>query len=82
MVDRLQGRGPETAAWYIDYPLESQPVVRLIDNPQIGDRIADFLAFVKARPADDPIGNAEGDKTLFEFPHLETGPHQNRYLVK
>ncbi len=73
---------PRPALGHIDDALEGQIVGRLRDDAQISQRIADFGALVEARPADDAIGQAELDEALFEFAHLERGPHQNGDFVE
>ena len=45
-------------------------------------RVADFLALVKARAADDAIGQAERDEPLLELARLEAGAHQYRDLAQ
>ena len=53
-----------------------------MDDAQIGEGVADFGALVEPRAADHPIGQAERDKTIFEFAHLERGPHQDGDVVE
>ena len=51
-------------------------------DSQIGERVADLLALVEARTADDPIGQAERDEAILELAHLERGAHQDGDLVE
>ena len=82
IVQQLHGGVAETPLRHIDDALEGEIVGRRIDHAQIGERIADFGAFVEARPADDPIGQPERDKAILEFAHLERGAHQDGDLVE
>src|SRR6185437_15942445 len=76
----LQGRGADAAARHIDDALESEIVRRLMNEPQIGERVADLLALVEAQAADDAISQAEGQEPLLEFAGLEAGAHQDRHF--
>ena len=81
-LQALQRGVAEAAARHVDDALEGEIVGRLVDEAQIGERVADLGALVEARAADDPIGQAEGDKTVLEFAHLERGAHQDRDFVE
>ena len=81
-MQHLQRGVAEAALGHVDDALEGEVVGRLRDHAQIGQRVADFGALVKARPADHAIGQAELDKAVFEFAHLERGTHQNGDLVE
>src|SRR5690606_39077381 len=61
---------------------ESEVVVRLVEDAQIGDRVTDLLSLVEARAADDTVGNAEGDEPLLELAGLEAGPHQHGHRAQ
>ncbi len=74
----LQGRGADAAARHVDDALEGEIVVRLADQAQIGHRVADFLALVKPRAADHPIGQGQRNEALLELAGLEAGAHQDR----
>ena len=76
-MDRLQCGVAQAAFGQIDHPLESQTVIGRDHQPQIRHGIADFRPLVKARTADDLIGNAGGDQPLFKFAGLEPGADQN-----
>src|SRR5262245_55193733 len=52
VVQELYGRITEAAFRHVDDALESEIVGGLIDQPQIGKRVADFHSLVKARTAD------------------------------
>ena len=49
---------------------------------KIGQRVADFLALVEARAADDAVVEAERDEAVLEGAHLEGGAHQDRHVVE
>ena len=82
VVQHLQGGIAKAALRHIDDTFEREIVGRRVDDPQIGQRVADFGALVKPGTSDHAIGQAERDKTIFEFPHLERGAHQNGYIVE
>ena len=82
IVQELDGGVAEPALGHVDDALQGEVVSRLVDQPQIGERVADLHALVEARPADHPIGQAERDKAILELAHLERGAHQNSDLVE
>ena len=82
VVQHLQRRVAEAALGHVDDALEGEVVGRLVDQAQIGQRVADLGALVEARAADDAVGQAEGDEAVLELAHLERGAHQDRDLVE
>ncbi len=48
-----------------------------MDEAEIGKGVADFLALVEARAADDAIGQPERDEALLELARLEARAHEN-----
>ena len=78
-LERL--RAEPTLGLVVD-PFEGEVVGRLRDDAQIGQRIADFGAFVEPETADDAIVEADLDKPVFEFPRLILRAHQDRDLVE
>src|SRR5215469_4945074 len=62
--------------------LEGEIVRGLVYEPQIGERVADLLALVKARPADHAVGHSQGYEPLLEFAGLEAGAHEYRDLAQ
>ena len=82
IVQKLHGGVAQPALRHIDDALEGEIVGRRIDHPQIGQRVADFGAFIKPRAADHAIGQAERDETVLEFAHLERSAHQDGDLVE
>ena len=82
IVQKLHRRVAQPALRHVDDALEREIVGRRIDDAQIGERIADFGAFVKSRAADHAIGEAQRDEAVFEFAHLKRRAHQNRDLVE
>ena len=51
-------------------------------QPQIGQRVPHFGALIKAEPADDAIGQADGNEAVFKQARLELGAHQDRHVVQ
>ena len=82
VVQQLHGGIANAALGHIDDALKGEVVGRRVDHPQISERVADFRALIEARAADHAIGQAERDKAIFKFAHLERGAHQNRDLVE
>ncbi len=78
----LQGRAADAAARRVEDALEGEIVGRLVDEAQIGERVADFLALVKARAADHAVGQGQRDEALLELAGLEAGAHQDRDLAE
>ena len=72
----------DAALRHIDDALEGEIVVGRRRDLEIGERVADFLALIEARAADDAIGNAQGDEAVLEGAHLEGGAHQDRHVVE
>ena len=58
-------------------PLPTALIADLDPAPE-SDPVADLRALIKARAADDPIGQAKRDETLLEGSGLKAGPDQNR----
>ena len=81
-MQHLQRGVAEAALGHVDDSLEGEIVGRLRDHAQIGEGVTDFGAFVETRAADHAIGQAELDEAVFEFAHLERGPHQDGDLVE
>jgi len=80
IVQHLHRGVAEPAFGHVDDALERQVVGRRVDGAQIGQRVADFGAFIEPRTADHAIGQAERHKAVLELAHLERGPHQDRHL--
>ncbi len=81
-VELLQGGAADAAARRVQDALEGEVVGRLVDQPQIGERVADLLALVKARAADHPIGQGERDEPFLELAGLKAGADQDRDLAE
>ena len=71
VMQQLHGGVAEPALGHVDDALERKVVGRLVDQPQVGERVADLHALVEARAADHAIGQAERDEAVFELAHLE-----------
>ena len=81
-VHDLKGRIAKAATRRVEDAFEGQIIRRLCHDAQIGQRIADFGALIKARSANHPIGKAQSDETFFEFAHLERGAHEDRHFIE
>src|SRR5438270_8365554 len=77
-VQLLHGGAADAAPRRVQNALEGEIVGGLIEKPQISERIADLLPFVKPRPADHAIGQRERNEAVFELARLEPGAHQDR----
>ena len=55
----------------VDDAFERQVVGGLDDQAQVGDRVADFGAFVEAKAADDLVAEADRDEAFFKLARLE-----------
>ena len=82
IVQQLHRRVAEPAPRHIDDAFEREVVGRRRDAAQIGERVADLRALIKARAADHAIRQAEGDEAVFQFAHLKRRAHQDRDLVE
>ncbi len=54
----------------IDNPFELEVVGRVDGDLEVGDGVADFLAVIEFRAADDAIGQAERHEAVFKGAHL------------
>src|SRR3546814_15153211 len=66
----------------IDDALKGQIVGRLMDDAQIRQSIADFRPLVKAKTADDLVGQANLNEAVFKLTRLELGEHEDRGIVE
>ena len=81
-VDGLQGGVANAAFRHIDDAFEGEIVGRLHHHPEIGQGVADFLAFIESQAAHHLVGHAGGDQPFLEFAGLESGAHQNGHLAQ
>ncbi len=70
-VQDIQRCFAQATARHVDNALELEVVGRIQRGFEIGRRVPDFLALVKAGTADDAIIEAECDETVFKGAHLE-----------
>src|SRR5688572_22111813 len=82
VVQQLQRRVAKTTFGHVDDAVEGEVVGGRVDHAQIRQRVADLRGLVKARAADHPIGQAEGDEAILELAHLERGADENGDLVQ
>ena len=57
----------------IDHSGKSRIVVRVADQPQVSERVFDFLTIEKAQSAINAIRHACGKKLVFEHARLRVG---------
>ncbi|CAM3267437.1 hypothetical protein SPAN111604_13995 [Sphingomonas antarctica] len=69
-LDAGEGLVSEAALGLIDDAFEGEVVGRLVDQAEVGQRVADFGAFVEAEAPDDAIRHADGDEAVLEFARL------------
>ena len=69
-VDLLQRLVAEAALRDVDDALEGEVVVGRDGDAEVGHRVADLLALVEARAADDAVGQADGQEAVLEGAHL------------
>ena len=72
----------DTSAWFVDDTLESQIIILLRNEPQVGVCISNFGAFIETRATDDAVGNAKVDETIFKLAHLERGADKNSHVAE
>ena len=72
--------GPDAAGRAVDNPFEGKVIVRLQNNPEIGQSVADFGTFIKLESADNLVGYGFVDKLFFKFAGLGGGTYQNRHV--
>src|SRR5436305_12966819 len=72
----------DTTLGHIDDAFESEIIVGGRRDLEISQGIADFLALIEARTADDAIGDAQRDETVLEGAHREGGAHQYRHVIE
>ena len=62
----LQRGGPDAARGLVDHAFKGRIVGTILNQPQIGQRILDFGAFIEAETAIDPVGHLRGQQSLFQ----------------
>ena len=81
-VDLLQRLVADAALGHVDDALEGEVVVGRDRDAEVGDRVADLLALVEARAADDAVGQADGQEAVLEGAHLEAGADEDGDAVR
>ena len=72
----------QAAFRHVDDAFKRQRIGRRMHQPQIGQRITHFGALIETEPADDAIGQADGNEAVFEQARLELGAHQYGHVVQ
>jgi hypothetical protein len=78
-LDRLIALSPKAPLRRVHDPLEGEVVVRRHGEPEIGHGVAAFLPLVEAGPADDAVGQADGQEAVLEGSHLVRRAHEDRH---
>ena len=65
----------------VDDPFKRQIIVRRHRQTEIAHGIANLQTFIEPWPADHPVRQADGQKPVFERPHLMRRAHQNGHIV-
>src|SRR3546814_4821754 len=81
-MDLLHRLVAEPTLRRVDDALEREVIVRLGDDPQIGQRIADFGPLIEAEAAHDPVGQADRNEAVLELAGLELGADQDRAILR
>ena len=76
-VDLLQRLVAEAALGDVDDALEGEAVVGGDGDAEVGHGVADLLALVEARAADDAVGEADGEEAVLEGAHLVGGADED-----
>ena len=58
---------------HVEHAVQADRVERVEDEAQVGEQVLDLAAFVEARAADEPVGQALGDEALFQGAGLGVG---------
>ena len=64
----------DAARRHVDHPPQAHVVVRVDDEPHVGERVLDFLALVEPDAADDLVGEALAHQRVFDRSRLGVGP--------
>lgn len=64
----LEGPIADAAGRGVDHPLEAGVVAPVVDEPQVGHGVFDFLALEEAQAAVDAVGHGVLHQRLFQHP--------------
>ena len=82
VVQELHGGIAQAALGHVDDAFEGEIIGGGMHDAQIGERVTDFGALVKARSTDHAVRQPKGDEAVLELAHLERGAHQDGDLVE
>ena len=77
----LHRRAADTACRHVHHALETAVVVTVVQQPQVGKRVLDLLAFEEAQAAVDAVRHARTDQRLFEHARLRAHAVQHGGIV-
>ena len=72
-LERLHHALADAARRHVDDAAQADVVVRVEDQPQVGERVLDFLALVEPDAADDLVGDAGPPQRVFDRARLGVG---------
>ena len=72
-LDRLHHALADAARRHVDHPPQADVVVRVDDEPHVGERVLDFLALVEPHAADDLVGEPFAHQRVFDRARLRVG---------
>ena len=80
-LERLHHALADAARRHVDDAPQADVVVRIEHQPQVGERVLDFLALVEPDAADDLVGDAGAAQRVFDRARLRVGAIQDRDRV-
>ena len=78
LLERLHHALADAARRHVDHPAQADVVVRVDDQPHVGERVLDFLALVEPDAADDLVGEPLAHQRVFNRARLRVGAIEHR----
>ena len=72
---------PDAALGHVQHPPQRHLVGRVVDQPQVGEQVADLAPLVEADPADHPVRQPDPDEDFLEDAGLRVRPVEDRHLA-
>ncbi len=79
LFDRLHHALADTACRHVDHAPEAHIVVRVDDQPHVGERVLDLLSLVEPDSADHLVGDAFAHQRVFNRSRLRVGAVEDRH---